>query len=228
MGIGTVLFSLPKAVLGTLKSAKGQTRNAGSTFTALEEKLMAECFQYTKAHGVETSRVVNRKGKVLDLKVNESPINTSVESKTGITIFGQDSGKGKSLKLMLDARGGHLVHSHPADTPLSITDVQYLMSSSFKRITAKTPNGYFSSMTKPRNPLYHRIKAFIDINLMKWNNWEEATKLGLVDFGDDFKPISRLAEAKPEVMRQYQGFSIKQLQEFAKKYHFVFEHNFTT
>jgi len=210
---GASKIKLPKS----LALAKDTVEIAKAEFTPFEKKLMEEVRQYSLEHGVETARVLDKKGDLLDLELIELPNNVTAIGKRQFELLNYMGIIGRFIKRTINydfvGRKGTYIHSHTSNVPLSGTDVIQMTGRKMKKIIATTPDGSFSSLEQTKYP---KAKNYLDAaKKIATAQCEKAKELGL-----------KFNNTNPEKMSEYSSFSIKLLQDFADKFGFKFEHNF--
>lgn len=199
---------------------------AGARFSPLELQLMEDIRRYGIDTNLETACVIDKKGKLLDLDVIESAGSTSIMSKEGFKFLGMDIGLGPIghlLELQRQVLKGTFIHNHPAEVPLSGTDVNVMLTLRLKKMIATTPGGGFSYLKRPDNsnfiiPDIKCIKAATELANAQYKKLKE---LGMIM---EIDSIPKADFTDPKKTKAYSDFSIKKLEEFARRFGFEFKH----
>ena len=206
-------MSLPKKVAKSVKIT-------GLNDSPIEQLLRNEVISYSIQNGVETARIIDKKGMVRDLDIFEFPNHVSVMSKDG-KFFGHDFGIiGKLLKTALILRKGTYIHSHTKNMPLSGTDIIFMIRGQVQKVVATTPNGNFSSMEMPKHPkMWLNQKKYLKgVNEIHASQSAKLQKLGLAYTSEEgYKNVT------PENLEEYSNLSNQILQNFANKFGFNFQ-----
>lgn len=201
---------------------------ATSNFSPLERKLMDEVRAYTQESGKETARIINRNGKQLDIRTEETQI--SVRTCTKNTLAFDSKHKLKSIvsiaKGINETFKCSFVHSHTADTPISSQDVMSMLTVGMKKMVAITPNGGISSMEIPsiRGLIKHREAPTLETKRISKLLDKKAKELGVLKI-DILEGTVDPNSLDPEKLKQYSAYAVGLWQEFANKFGLKFEHN---
>lgn len=194
-------------------------------FTPLEKRLMDEVREYSRKSGLETARIIDKQGKLVDMELWENPFYVTAISKKNIKVFNYDFGiTGRIIKTLTANHKSTMIHSHVANSPLSSQDLRPLIFRIYKKIIATTPDGSFSSIERLNDfgnifKLKKMLKARKGI---AESQLKKASELKLMEKGH----LKLTADA--ETFKEYSNFSIKLIQDFADKFGFKFEHNYST
>lgn len=188
-----------------------------------ETKLMNEVRTYGKEHGVETARIIDENGNIINLAMKESTRGVYLANESFLSLF-------------LKVENTTLIHNHNVELPLSFTDINSLLCFQLSKITATTPSGKFSSMIFPADKMM-RMEDGELINPKGMNNiYDDIEKLSIEEiellkvlkiFHEDEKiMVSKLNNAPNEVIQQLAQWRNIKIQELADKYGLEYKHNF--
>lgn len=209
---------------------------SGVKFTKLEQELMNEVREYSKEKLVETAKIIDKKGALINnLKTIESEYFVTLIDNKDFKIFGHKPKNdtvqllGKLLKGIKSMYKGTMIHSHIINGPLSSQDLKPFIFLNMKKVLATTPDGYFSYIGKQKhsNILVNIRRTAKARKQLGSQQTQKAIELGLITKTKEY-PFLELnhKNGTPEQLKEYSDFSIKLLQDFANKFGFEFKHNF--
>lgn len=194
------------------------------TFTPLETRLMAEVREYTKEHGVETLRIIDRKGKQLKLILKETEGHVSGEFADIEPVIYPNSILRTMLSAMLYQRRvskSTQIHSHPVPVPLSGEDVLQMLLHDVKKEVATIPNGGYSSLEIPDFAKFYKYgdAPIEDADNIKFVQHNFAININMFPDG-----VFNMDNVSPDNLAEYNSFLISTWQAFANKYGLKFSH----
>lgn len=218
------------------KHASGEVCNDSisfkADFTPLEQQVIKEITEYSAQHGVETARVINRKGELLDLNVLELPGFCSVMLKEAPTVFGKPIKSTllsvfiNSFKLSLTSYEGIFLHTHTKNVPLSHLDIQRFREFPIKKMVAASVDGCYSLIERPERYSTSRRARSSAFQILRDSQIQCSKDLKLMTTDNKGNLQDHMMEADKDTLEKYSRFSIKLLQEYADATGCRFEHNF--
>lgn len=179
-------------------------------FTLLERQLMKEVRDYTREHGVETVRIIDRYGSQVNLHLKESngeiqySLSVSELFKHPAFLLQPSNCRFDPMKHIL-SESTH-IHSHPAVIPLSGEDIVQMLMYDTKKEIATTPNGGYSYMEVPDFAQFLKLgdAPLIEAEVIKLAQKTFARKINLLT--EDTLTLERVT---PENLKKYNRFLIQ-------------------
>lgn len=182
---------------------------------ALEKKLINEVWQYGNKHNLETAKIIDKNGKLLNMTMEETPLGINFPNQSFLDMF-------------FAFENSNFIHNHTFELPLSFVDINTLLNMQIHKMTAVTPKGKISSLVFPKNKM---IRIEDGVVVSPKNSFEMSTDvaklsneeinylkhLKLFDENEQ-KFLSNFRSAPEDIIKKLYNWRNSKIQDFADKF----------